>query len=76
MSKILLETGGKLTANERQYSLPLSAADDKGWAKGAMAVCVPPGMDTLVVHPGVSKQEPDEVTKFSGIRVVKISLAP
>lgn len=64
---------GKLTANERQYSLPLSAADDKGWAKGAMAVCVPPGMDKLVVHPGVSKQEPDEVTKFSGIRVVRIS---
>ena len=66
-------SGGKLTSNERQYSLPLGIVDEKGWAKGAMAVCVPPGMDKLVVHPGVSKQAPDEVTKFSGIRVVRIS---
>ena len=63
-------SGGKLTSSERKYSLPLSASDDNGWSKGAMAVCVPPGMDKLVVHLGVSGQKTDEVTKFFGVRVV------
>ncbi len=69
-------SGGKLTSGERQYRLPLSAVDGKGWSKGAMAVCVPPGMDKLVVHLGVSEQKPDEETRFSGVRVVHLSVIP
>lgn len=64
---------GSLTAAERQYKLPVGSPDANGWSKGATAVCVPPGMDKLVIHPGVSDQGPDEETKFAGIRVVKVS---
>lgn len=63
---------GKLTTEERNYALPFAAEGD-GWQYAEMSVRVPPGVKTLVVHPGMShRKDAGEVTKFAGIRVVEI----
>ena len=65
--------GGKLSSEDRIYQLPFGAPDAEGWRSGATVVCVPPGMDTLVVHPGSGHlKDAGEMTKFSDIRVVRI----
>ena len=69
------ERNGELTNSDRTYSLPFDAdAKEDEWRRAVFAVCVPPGMDALVVHPAAAhRPNAGEVTKFADIRVVEIN---
>ena len=62
---------GKLTTEEPRYQLVFGEPDARGWSRGIVAACVPPEMDTLVVHMSANNQKPDEEVRFGSLRVVK-----
>ena len=63
---------GKLTNDDPRYPLEFGEPDARGWSRGVVAVCVPPGMDMLVVHMSANGQKPDEEVRFGSLRVVKV----
>jgi hypothetical protein len=62
---------GSLTNEDPRYELKFGNPDERGWAVGVASACVPPGMDTLVVHLGINNQKPEEEVRFGRLRVVK-----
>ena len=72
--RVTWERGGTLAGLDRIWSLPFADAKEGEWRRAFLAVCAPPGMDTLVVHPGTAHcPNVGEVTKFADMRVVEVS---